>query len=798
MDFAFEGHNLLITGQAGVGKSEVVKAFIGKAKDAGKKIGVICSSGIACQVYDRGVASTVHSFYGLSTAELPWRQVIDRSAENSIVRDRVKALDIIVWDEASMSSQRMFELVNFLHHELANDDCKNLPFAGKQIVLIGEFLQLQPVPNLFDEGRFMFYSPLFDFTISHRFGLTTVIRQQNPEFLAALAEIREGGCSITTEQYLVSLQRQLPWELQRTATQIYFRKVPVQLANRRQLDAIPGELFTFHADYENDKSRSMSWPGASVLQLKPGCKVMLVWNKSDDLRNGTLGTFTGVSGNGKLLLNFEEVGNVEIGRETWIKRDRNGQRVGSVSQFPVVLAYAVTCHKSQGLTLSSAVVFCSREYVPGLIYVAISRVKSPEHIRIVNFNRRQLLKPVEKALEICSSAHLCSPTVDLSCCRNKPFQQDDLLSVRDRYQEIDQENEEPFQFPSDMLDGPVQACFENDEVATPLELLEVFDRLTRHESTLAIPPEEFLTSCRDYLLSLKPSVVVSTFQEEQINAIDFLLTDDCWMTKVPPFVKIIWFHAFQMIENHIIENHDDIVVNIGRQDFSEATYMLNQFFNGDDFSLYVCVVFGTNQGTLPQRAIARELATFIYFGFLERLKSIVRQDEICEPVAFDVHEMSEVGLSKVRHVGGWAVRKVLSRARRYVQKNVHTNSSSTLATVENHQRVCELLEENIIQPYHQLEESSKFAETLQVTEARQYRQRGLLHISDEAYLFFLNLEQRRVDLLNMHILKRAREEMVEAAINSITNDEELKSSWTRCFQNYATEDKVLDRHIFYR
>ena len=112
--------------------------------------------------------------------------------------------------------------------------------------------------------------------------------------------------------------------------------------------SILGELFTFHADYDNDKSRSMSWPRGSVLQLKSGCKVMLVWNKSDDLRNGTLGTFTGISGNGKLLLNFEEVGNVEIGRKTWIKRERNGQRVGSVTQFPVVLAYAVTCHKSQG------------------------------------------------------------------------------------------------------------------------------------------------------------------------------------------------------------------------------------------------------------------------------------------------------------------------------------------------------------------------------------------------------------------------------------------------------------------
>ena len=87
---------------------------------------------------------------------------------------------------------------------------------------------------------------------------------------------------------------------------------------------------------------------------------------------------------------------------------------------------------------------------------------------------------------------------------------------------------------------------------------------------------------------------------------------------------------------------------------------------------------------------------------------------------------------------------------------------------------------------------------MQVTEARQYRQRGLLHISDEAYLFFLNLEQRRVDLLNMHILKRAQEGMVKAAINSISNDEELKSSWTKCFQDDATKDKLLGGHIFHR
>ena len=414
--FASKGHNLLITGQAGVGKSEVVKTIIGTAKARGKKVAVICSSGIACQVYDRGEASTVHSYYGLSTAELPWWQVIDRSCENSLIRDRIKAIDVIIWDEASMSSQRMFELVNFLHHELATDDCKNLPFAGKQIILIGEFLQRQPVPNLFDEGHFMFFSPLFDFAVAHRFGLTVVMRQQDPAFLSGVSEIREGNCSLATEHFITSLQRELPWQLLQNATHIYFRKVPVQLENRCQLDAINEEMITFQADFENDRSRSMSWPGASILQLKRGCKVMLVWNKSDDLKNGTLGIFTGVKGN-DLLVNFKEVGIVEIGRETWIKRDRNGQRIGSVTQFPIVLAYACTCHKSQGLTLPSAVVHCSREYVPGLIYVAISRVKS--HIQVLNFNSRQLLKPQRKALDICSSKHVCQPVADLSCCRNK-------------------------------------------------------------------------------------------------------------------------------------------------------------------------------------------------------------------------------------------------------------------------------------------------------------------------------------------------------------------------------------------
>ena len=109
--FARNGHNILVTGQAGTGKSRVVNTIRDDSRQHGLKVAVICSSGIACQVYDRGVASTVHLYYGLGATDMPSSQLVDRGTSNVGVSEKIKTVDVVIWDEASMSSARMLDAV---------------------------------------------------------------------------------------------------------------------------------------------------------------------------------------------------------------------------------------------------------------------------------------------------------------------------------------------------------------------------------------------------------------------------------------------------------------------------------------------------------------------------------------------------------------------------------------------------------------------------------------------------------------------------------------------------------------
>lgn len=150
--FASTGHNVFVTGQSGTGKSRVVNAIREHCQQRGLRVAVVCSSGIACQVSDPGEASTVHSYYGHGAADLPSEQLLNRATSDARICEKVKKVDVIIWDETCMSSARILELVNTLHHRLSDQHDNCLPFGGEQIIIVGEFLQLRPVPSTFDSG----------------------------------------------------------------------------------------------------------------------------------------------------------------------------------------------------------------------------------------------------------------------------------------------------------------------------------------------------------------------------------------------------------------------------------------------------------------------------------------------------------------------------------------------------------------------------------------------------------------------------------------------------------------------
>ena len=222
-----------------------------------------------------------------------------------------------------------------------------------------------------------------------------------------------------------------------------------------------------------------------------------------------------------------------------------------------------------------------------------------------------------------------------------------------------------------------------------------------------------------------------------------LLLEERFTENVKTFIDIMWFHSFVAIENHIIENPDDLDIKVTRSDFTTATGKLPQVFNSEEFSRHVSSLFNISPCITAQRSIGVDLGMAVYFKFLEHLVQLSRKEYQQEVVALNV-DMSAAGRAKFRHVGGWAVRKVLEESRRYVRVNICSENSETMASVRRHHSNSQLIEESLVGSVAVLEEEGQQKDTRQETEARQYRERGLIHIEDAVYKFFMYLEKQRV------------------------------------------------------
>ena len=505
---------------------------------------------------------------------------------------------------------------------------------------------------------------------------------------------------------------------------------------------------------------------------------MLVWNRSDALKSGSMGTFKSADGN-KLLVCFEKVSTVGIERVTWIQRNRQGEKIGSVSQFPIILGYAVTCHKSQGLELPAVVLHSSKAFVPGLVYVAMSRVRSADTLQVLAFNSNQIL-PADPDVILQSSRDVRECDASLRCYRRRVASDETFFDVHDRFQpeDLDDVTEDGYEFPIDVSDGMVHAYFELEDADTGVSIAQIYQQMESHESELSRPPPGLDT--RELLIKLKVEMPYSDFSQSVNEAVDVLL-DARFSDIMKAFVDIMWFHSFCALETHIFDNPDDLNVKVSRCDFTMATAKLQKLLVSSEFAQYILCLFNASTFTSAQWSGACDIGTALYMKFLDNLLALSARESNEEAIAFDVEDMPAAGKAKVRHVGGWAIRKVLEKSRRYVRENMYSKNAQTVASVRHHRSISELIEESLVGSVTILENESQYKDTLQVTEARQYRERGLIHIQDAVYKFFMALENERVKLLSDQTMRREGANMVEVALQTITNNSELKVKWTECF-----------------
>lgn len=400
---SFDSHDrpILVTGMAGTGKSHLLRALeekfptLSRSKTASTGIAALNVGGM-----------TLHSFAGLGrdpkSAHVVYKRLINRTDQTVI--DTIRRLKYLAVDEVSMIGAELLDLVNELFQIARKCD---RPFGGVKVIFFGDFLQLPPVND-----RFAFQSKIWQAAEPETHFLTHIYRQEDREFSEVLNEIRTGRrldngdmpervCRFLHEARERVASKECPPIVMHTVNS------DVDAENELMLSMVKGKLESYSATQWAKKNNNWllnaldkNCRAPKDLRLKEGARVMLLANLdlSAQLANGSMGTVVGMRPRTVRVLFDSTERTVEIYRHTF-EMVEHGEIVATREQFPLRLAYAITVHKSQGLTMDSAVVNIGGNFCPpGAAYVAFSRVKTPEGLHL-GTTKKGAIKASTEALE---------------------------------------------------------------------------------------------------------------------------------------------------------------------------------------------------------------------------------------------------------------------------------------------------------------------------------------------------------------------------------------------------------------
>lgn len=377
------GASVFLTGPPGAGKTYVLNEFVRRAGRAGKRVAVTASTGIAATHIG---GSTIHSWSGLGIRDKLSPYDRDWLQANARLRKRYLGTDVLVIDEISMLHGARLDMVN--------EACKLLrenpaPFGGLQVILVGDLFQLPPVSRSSELADFAHTSAAWAELNPKICYLTEQHRQTGDRLLDVLEAMRAGELEDWHTETLQERLGQQPGD-GLPVTRLYAHNIDVDTINQRYLQALSSETKTFTMQTKGSAKaveqlvRGVLAP--ETLELKVGAEVMFVANDfAAGFVNGSRGQVVGFKDDlpQVKLLRTERIITVEP--HSWTLTE-DGKKRAEVVQLPLRLAWAITIHKSQGMSLDAAEIDLSKSFTPGMGYVALSRVRSLEGVYLRGIN----------------------------------------------------------------------------------------------------------------------------------------------------------------------------------------------------------------------------------------------------------------------------------------------------------------------------------------------------------------------------------------------------------------------------
>lgn len=398
-----QGYHVFLTGQAGAGKTHLLNQYINYLHKHGVAVAITASTGIAATHMN---GTTIHSWAGIGIHSDMDDKALQFLKRKDTLVERLKAVNVLIIDEVSMLHAKQLDLINKVLRYIREDPS---PFGGVQVILSGDFFQLPPIGEKHEstKDKFAFMSQVW-IELAHQTingspaikvcYLSEQFRQNDDDKFGLndiLNQIRTQSVSQTAIETLLATKNNA---IDINRTRLYTHNINVDKINQDELDKLDGKAYDFIAiamgDKELLKALKKNARTPEILTLKKGAKVMFTKNNiQDNVFNGSMGEIVGFTKKDddelpKVKLNDGRV--LVVAFDNWSIDSEDGVPLASYTQIPLCLAWAITIHKSQGMTLEAAEIDLSKTFELGQGYVALSRIRNLNGLKLHGLNHKSL------------------------------------------------------------------------------------------------------------------------------------------------------------------------------------------------------------------------------------------------------------------------------------------------------------------------------------------------------------------------------------------------------------------------